>query len=355
MCIRIWNIDVLEFHVAAAWTLQRVMAEGKLCTEDPALHDTDGAAQMALHQMDQLFGSLVRHGIKAVIAEHVESFFWDMDDQLLNEIMGMLRQGDGLVIFMAPVPVGHMGAVIGRYAGLCHDGPADIPGDVFCNGHGGVELVFGRGIDVEPVRILPVKGGDKGIELWKGEDTGVKGGLHVCQQGCHPLLPEHGVREVPELLPFRDLTGSPLGDEHMDVRVPFQVTAEGMQCGDHARPEVLLMVLAVKPVGEYLGGGPEEDMEEAAVLTEVGAQLLRDGEDNMAVPAVDELEGDGIGTVRLVGGAAGVAETAVAAERDEFVCAAVRAYVEGAAEVRVTAVDSLLHLRPDNRADIWIF
>ncbi len=63
-----------------------------------------------------------------------------MDDQLPDEIMGMLRQADGPVVLMAPVPVGHTGAVIGRYAGLCHDGPADVSGDVFCNGHGGVEV-----------------------------------------------------------------------------------------------------------------------------------------------------------------------------------------------------------------------
>mgnify|MGYP000463619851 CR=1 FL=1 len=158
-----------------------------------------------------------------------------------------------------------------------------------------------------------------------------------------------------EFLPLRDLAGSPFGDQHMDMRVPFQVTPEGMQCDNHARPEVLLMVLAVEPVGEYPGGGAEKDMEEAAVLTEVGAKLLGDGKDHMAVPAVDELEGDGIGTVRLVGGAAGIAEPGTAAEGDEFVGAAVRAYVEGAAVIRISAVDGLLHLRPDDRADIWIF
>ncbi len=54
MCIRIWNIDVLEFHVTAAWTFQRVMAEGQFCAEDPALHDAHGPAQMALHQMDEV-------------------------------------------------------------------------------------------------------------------------------------------------------------------------------------------------------------------------------------------------------------------------------------------------------------
>ena len=45
----------------------------------------------------------------------------------------------------------------------------------------------------------------------------------------------------------------------------------------------------------------------------------------------------------------------MASEGDELVRAAVRTYVKGTAEIRITAADGLLNLRSDNRTDIWIF
>lgn len=150
---------------------------------------------------------------------------------------------------------------------------------------------------------------------------------------------------MPGPLSSSEVAGSTFGDQHMDMWVPFQIADEGMQGDNHAWLEALLMVLVVEPVREYLGSGLEKDMEEGAVLMEVGTQFFGDGEDDMAVPAVDELEGDGIGTVSLIGSATGIAESEMAAERDELVCAAVRVYVKGAAEIRVTAVDGLSDFR----------
>lgn len=116
--------------------------EGKPGTGDPALHDPHVPAEVALHQMDEDPGILIRHAIKAVIAEHVEPLFGNMDDQFLDEFVGMLRLVDDPIIFMTLIPVGHAGTIIGCDAGLCHDRPADIPGDVSCDSHGGAELFF---------------------------------------------------------------------------------------------------------------------------------------------------------------------------------------------------------------------
>ena len=110
--MRIRNIYLFEFHVTAAWTFQRIMVERTFDTENPALHDAYGPAEMAFHQMNETSGLLIRHGIKSVIAKHVKSFFRNMNDQFLNEIVSVFGFGNDFVIFMTLIPVGYTGTVI---------------------------------------------------------------------------------------------------------------------------------------------------------------------------------------------------------------------------------------------------
>ena len=158
-----------------------------------------------------------------------------------------------------------------------------------------------------------------------------------------------------ECFPLREVTGSALSNQHMDMRIPFQITTERMQCDDHTRFKMLLMILVVKPVREDLGSGAKKDMKKRTVFTEVRTQFFSDGKNNMAVSAVDELERNGIRTVRLISSSAGITESGMTAERNELVCIAVRTNVKRAAEIRIAAVNDLLNFSSDHRADIWIF
>ena len=165
MCSTMGKIENFKFHRTAAWTFQRIVVEGKLETENPALHEKHRPAQMAFPEMEEITGMLIGQGIKAVIAEHVEALLRNMDDQFLNEIVGVFGLVEDFRILMALVPVSHVGAVVGRDAGLCHDRPADISGDVFGNRHRGVKIFFCRRIDVEPVGIGSVKERNQGMKL----------------------------------------------------------------------------------------------------------------------------------------------------------------------------------------------
>lgn len=71
----------------------------------------------------------------------------------------------------------------------------------------------------------------------------------------------------------------------------------------------------------------------------------------MAVGAVYQLGGDGVGPVRLVGGAARVAEPGLAAEGDEFEPFAIRAPVEGVTLFAVAAGQHLRDFQNDCGAD----
>ena len=112
--------------------------------------------------------------------------------------------------------------------------------------------------------------------------------------------------------PFLPGVPERLRQAHMDVRVPFQVPAESVDGGDEAGdadalyvpekvravlfPVELSAVLVFQPLVEGLVGGlvyrvprgGEEKAQAGPVVDhEKGAVLLRDGEDDVAVPCVD--------------------------------------------------------------------
>ena len=127
-----------------------------------------------------------------------------------------------------------------------------------------------------------------------------------------------------------------------------------MECNNHTRFEIFLMILIVEPAGKDLCRRLEQDMKKGAVLSEVRTEFFCDGKDNMSVSAMNKFKGNGIGAVGLIGSATGVAESGVTAERDESVCTAVGALVKSAAEIGVTAADDLSYFCINNRTNIWI-
>lgn len=137
----------------------------------------------------------------------------------------------------------------------------------------------------------------------------------------------------------------------MDVRIPFQVTAKGMESGNHASFEVTGMILLVKPVGNGLGSRTEEDIQEAAVFPEIPAELFWDGKDNMPVMAAKELGRNGFGSGRWIGNATGIAETGVAPERNDFVGTTMRAAKQGKPIGWIAAGKNLFDFRMDDGAD----
>ena len=116
-------------------------------------------------------------------------------------------------------------------------------------------------------------------------------------------------------------------NEDMDMRIPFEIAAKGMEGGDHA--EVIDMTIVLEGIVSELDAfsleltdersidksrncvacGGEEDIEIRSVLTEPVSEAVRDGEDDMPVFGI-EAERGGLGR-KLFGifDAAGITET----------------------------------------------
>ena len=134
------------------------------------------------------------------------------------------------------------------------------------------------------------------------------------------------------------------GNETVDMGVPFQVPAEGMEDHDKAGDEIQRFILFKKHTGNNAVDRMEETVQKRTIMEEKIAELGIDGEYTMTVGGIDEFERHGGSAFHGVFIAAGRAEAAVTAERDEFQFSAVRTAVRSAAKGRIATVYHLIDI-----------
>jgi len=139
----------------------------------------------------------------------------------------------------------------------------------------------------------------------------------------------------------------------MDMRIPLEVTTEGMERTDDSRSKGFLVIERVHPVGDHLSRSFEQKIEKGAVLSKEFTKLLRNGKNNVPVAAVDQLCGDGIGTIGLIGSATGIAESRFTAEWDIVKVIAVMTVVETIALFQITTIQHFFNLILNDRTNAW--
>ncbi len=188
-----------------------------------------------------------------------------------------------------------------------HDRAAKVTPDVF-NGGLGVATVR-LGIDIEPVLMLPVA---SGLYLF---ERGADKGFHFIKECGTESIAEESIVEVVHGAPNAVVTEFTLGDEAVDMGVPFQVPAECVQDHDKAGGEVHGFILEKSP------------------------EIFVNGKNTMSVCDIDELKRHGGSAFHGIFIAAGGAETAVATERNKPKLSTVRTAIHGTPKRRVTAMD----------------
>lgn len=104
----------------------------------------------------------------------------------------------------------------------------------------------------------------------------------------------------------------------MDLWVPFQIPAKGVEYHDKTGSEVHGFILLEKHAGNDTVYGMEEAVREGAVIQEEMPKLLINGKDAVVVGNIDKLKGHRSSALHGVEIAAGRAETAVAAKRNKL-------------------------------------
>lgn len=201
--------------------------------------------------------------INTIVADHFKVPVRDMYNQAFDKVNGRDAFRDGLIVLMALIMEGHGVPIIGINPGSGNNGPAQIPADIFDGNVRGAGI--GLGPDIETFGMVFV---NLVFKLLKRRS----------QFSCELVqkdLPESQAQEVIIEMgigtPGVEVTGAAFGDKGVDVWVPFQVSAEGMEDTDKARGKVLGLVKVEKHPQDDIPDRMEQAVKEGTVLKEKDA------------------------------------------------------------------------------------
>ena len=198
--------------------------------------------------------------IKPVVARHFKIPFRDMLDQELYEVNNrdsLLYKG---IVLMPVVVESDIIPVIGVDTGKSNDRAPQVAADIFNDGIG---VRKGRlCIDIKAVLIFAV---DKCLGLFEG---GADSFFHFIEKDSLESLAQVSIIKMLYSPPESNVREAALCDEAVDMRVPFQGPAKGMEDADKARAKVFGLIDFIKHVGDNNADSLEKAVKEGAVFQE---------------------------------------------------------------------------------------
>ena len=315
-------------------------------------------------------------GVEPIAADIAKMALRNMYDQFLDEFDG--RFDDIITLFILVimiVPMNNIGLfIITDDAAFSDAGPAGITHIVGDARIDVIAMIFvfkffifflGLGMDVKSFRMIFIQ--DRSSVLERRTDLFLDEAKQFILEG----LSELGEIEMGEELEGIFIRGiDQFRNEGMDMRIPLEITAKGMEGGDHAKM-IDMAVVFERIVSELDAFSPEltdkgsidksrngvacsgeEEIEIRSVLAEPVSEAVRDGEDDMPVFGI-EAERGGLGR-KLFGifDAAGITETrmAVSVDGSKVITMRVLALKIIAAEINGIAKERTLNIVEDTGA-----
>ena len=209
-----------------------------------------------------------------------------------------------------------------------------------------------RAPDIEPLRVLRLRRARVRPEgPYPARRVLLQPSFHRRQERVHESLSPRLEGEVGDV-PEPSSGGIAFRDQDVEVRMPLQVSPEGVEERDEAEPAVLFLPcgrgISRHRLGERLRHRGEQDVEHAAVLPEPWSQPLRHGKDELSVGDPVELLADGCRNPVPVFFSARGAEPRFAGEQDEDVVAAPGAFRDHVSVLQLSASEGLLHALDDS-------
>ncbi len=278
--------------------------------------------------------------IETVITCHFEMFFRYVLDKQGNKVQYRNRFFNVGVVFVFIVVEGHVFTIIGINAGSGNNRAAEVTADVFNNRVSVTEIWFC--IDIKAVFIFFVNGSFRFFE--RRTDTL----FQFIQKSGLESLAEIGVMKVLNNPPEAVIREPTLGKEAVDMGIPFQRPAEGMQDTDETGDKVPAFIDFMEHFENDAAHSLKKAVKQGTVIQKERTQVFVNGKNEVPVGTVNEFKGHFRRAVNAVFIAAGRAEFRVAAERNKFKSTTVGTAVQGAAIRRVAAVDHLFNIFHNN-------
>ena len=132
------------------------------------------------------------------------------------------------------------------------------------------------------------------------------------------------------------------------MRVPFQISAKGMQYAYESRNEMTGVVEIIEVTGNHRINGLKETVQQGTIFEKEGTKPFVNGEDTMTVRDFNQLERHRCGAFCGVGDAACRAKPAVTSKGNKLGITALWTSINGPAKRRIPTVDHLINVEHFN-------
>lgn len=172
--------------------------------------------------------------INTIVADHLKVLVRDMYNQTFDKVDNGNTFRDDFMVLMALIVECHGIPVIAINPGSGNDGPAQVSADIFNGDIRGTQIGFGS--DIKTIGVVFVNLVFQFIK--RGSE--LKGKLF--QKDFTESQAQEAIVKMCIRAPGCEVAGAAFGDQSMDVRIPFQIPAEGMQDTDKARSKVFGLI-----------------------------------------------------------------------------------------------------------------
>lgn len=163
-------------------------------------------------------------GIDAVVSEHFEMFFGDMDDEVFDKVQSGNAFFNGFVVFVSCVVESNKFTVLFIDAGGSNNRAAKVSADVFDSDIRSAKIWFSPDIETFGMIFIDI--------IFDFSEGGADGISHLFQKNLAKSISKESVVKMFEGTPNSEVTGNAFGNQSMDMRIPFQVTTEGVKDTD---------------------------------------------------------------------------------------------------------------------------
>lgn len=206
-------------------------------------------------------------------------FFRDMLDEKGNKIHYRNRFFHIGIVIMFIVVESYVSTIVGINAGSGNDRTPQVAAYIFNDCISITEIGFG--INIEAVFVLFVNGG---FGLFKRRTNM---GFKSVKEGSLKGFTQIGIVEILNNSPEAVIRETAFGEKTVDMRIPFERPAEGMEDTDETGNKVPAFIQLMKKSEDDTADGLEKAVKEGAVIKEERAQVFINGKDEMSVGAVD--------------------------------------------------------------------
>lgn len=231
----------------------------------------------------EFFINLTVPGVNTTITDHLVMLFRNVPDEPLYE----LHNRDGffhiLAIFMPVVVESDKVAIILVNPGRGDDRAPEITSNVLYNSFW-ITFVW-LGIYIEAFFMLPVA---SGFDFFKGRTDF---SFHFIEKRSTKSITKVCIVKMADIPPETVIAVSTFRDETVDMGIPFQIPAKGVENHDKAGSEVHGLVLLKKHAGNNAVYSMKKAVKEGTVIEEKLPESRINGKNAMAVDNMNQFKG----------------------------------------------------------------